>query len=637
MPENTRSSLPGPHSAPASDLARPASAPNSAVARPAPGAARRQRRDVLARKEDPMNRPALLSRPAVRRLALVAPVAAGLALAGAVIPAGMGSAAAAALPSNCTQSNNTVTCTYGFTGAPVTWAVPAGVSSAALTLYGGNGADADAAGSSTLVTAGYGFGGAGAKVTGTVSVSGITSLTLNVAGGGQSTGEGGYGGGGSTYILGTAGGGGGGATTVSDSAGRLLLVAGGGGGGGAQAVGYTNPNSDAIIGGAGGNGGNAGQPGQTGATGTAGTIYLNGAGGGGAGTETAGGAGGSGGSGGWGYEVFTTGKPGQAGSAGQGGGNDPWAPALAAGGGGGGGYFGGGQGGERTSCLDCEYRYQDPYLPPPGWATERISVAGAYGGGGGGSSFTGGPGVSGATVNDGASAPGQGDGQVVISYNIGELAAGQSLQAGQAIQSPNGQYTLKMQTDGNLCEYGPGGALWCSGTYGTGSSDHVTMQTDGNLVIYNSAGTALWHSGTYGNTGAVLVLGDDSSMVIDLPGGPVWTRSSSLTDQLPNTLWAGQAIRSPNGQYILTMGTDGNLVESTPNGMVLWASGTVGTGSSNHVTMQTDGNLVVFNSAGTAVWQSGTGGHSGSAYNLALQNDSNLVIYWTGGVLWARY
>ena len=38
-----------------------------------------------------MNRPALLSRPAVRRLALAAPVA-GLALAAAVIPAGMASA-----------------------------------------------------------------------------------------------------------------------------------------------------------------------------------------------------------------------------------------------------------------------------------------------------------------------------------------------------------------------------------------------------------------------------------------------------------------------------------------------------------------------------------------------------------------
>ena len=62
-----------------------------------------------------MNRPALLSLPAVRRLALAAPLAAGLALAAAVIPAAMASAAPAALPANCAQSGTTVTCTY--TGA----------------------------------------------------------------------------------------------------------------------------------------------------------------------------------------------------------------------------------------------------------------------------------------------------------------------------------------------------------------------------------------------------------------------------------------------------------------------------------------------------------------------------------------
>jgi hypothetical protein len=126
-------------------------------------------------------------------------------------------------------------------------------------------------------------------------------------------------------------------------------------------------------------------------------------------------------------------------------------------------------------------------------------------------------------------------------------------------------------------------------------------------------------------------------MAIDFPTGPVWTRTSSLTDQLPATLTAGQTIQSPNGQYTLTMQTDGNLVEYGPAGTALWASGTNGTGNSNHVTMQTDGNLVIYNSAGTAVWASGTAGHNGAAFTFALQNDSNLVIYWPAGVLWARY
>ena len=49
-----------------------------------------------------MNRPAFLSFPAPRRLARGAPLTAGLALAAAVIPAGMASAAPATLPTNCT-------------------------------------------------------------------------------------------------------------------------------------------------------------------------------------------------------------------------------------------------------------------------------------------------------------------------------------------------------------------------------------------------------------------------------------------------------------------------------------------------------------------------------------------------------
>jgi hypothetical protein len=227
--------------------------------------------------------------------------------------------------------------------------------------------------------------------------------------------------------------------------------------------------------------------------------------------------------------------------------------------------------------------------------------------------------------------------QVANPCEVG-LPAGRSLLAGHQIASPNWQYTLNMQTDGNLVEYGPTGtALWASGTNWTGRTNYVTMQTDGNLVIYNSANNALWQSGTSGNSAPALALCDDSSMYIDVPAGLVWSRSSSLTDQLPATLTAGQAIWSPNGQYTLKMQTDGNLVEYGPDGTALWASGTYGTGSSNHVTMQTDGNLVIYTSAGTALWASGTGGHSGSAPTLDLQNDSNLVIYSAVGVLWARW
>ena len=328
----------------------------------------------------------VVSAPAFRLLRAV-PRPAGLALAAAlgaaglvaVIPAGPASAASG----SCTTSGNQVTCTFTETGAQATWTVPAGVTSAALTLYGGNGG---AGGFS-----GGGGGGAGAEVTGTVSLSGISSLTVNVAGAGGPgaiEGIGGYGGGGDAGDADLDGGGGGGATTVADSAGTLLVAGGGGGGGdGAPTTIHAN----------GGNGGNADTNGQPGAPLTDLGATVTGGGGGGAGTQMAGGDGGPGGGGTSSTSCsVSTGANGARGSSGQGGGSD----FLFAGAGGGGGYFGGGQGGAGGSAG-----------PPCG-------DTGAFGGGGGGSSFTGGPGVSGALVNDSPSAPASlgGYGEVIISY-----------------------------------------------------------------------------------------------------------------------------------------------------------------------------------------------------------------------------
>ena len=66
------------------------------------------------------------------------------------------------------------------------------------------------------------------------------------------------------------------------------------------------------------------------------------------------------------------------------------------------------------------------------------------------------------------------------------------LTANQSIYSPNGQYQLIMQGDGNLVEYGPGGqVIWDAGTNGNPGA-YAIMQGDGNLVVYSPAGKALW-------------------------------------------------------------------------------------------------------------------------------------------------
>ena len=51
--------------------------------------------------------------------------------------------------------------------------------------------------------------------------------------------------------------------------------------------------------------------------------------------------------------------------------------------------------------------------------------------------------------------------------------------------------------------------------------DRLTMQSDGNLVVYSTQGEAMWASDTAGNPGAFVNFQDDGNFVIykHAPGG----------------------------------------------------------------------------------------------------------------------
>lgn len=101
--------------------------------------------------------------------------------------------------------------------------------------------------------------------------------------------------------------------------------------------------------------------------------------------------------------------------------------------------------------------------------------------------------------------------------------AGLVLMVGQDIWSPNRQYRLIMQTDGNLVLYGPNGATWATSSTIGGGDRLMVMQCDGNLVVYNGASQPLWYSGTNGHYGAWLALQDDGNLVIyDALNIPLW-------------------------------------------------------------------------------------------------------------------
>ena len=221
----------------------------------------------------------------------------------------------------------------------------------------------------------------------------------------------------------------------------------------------------------------------------------------------------------------------------------------------------------------------------------------------------------------------------------GDMQPGEVLNPGQSIASPDGQYSLVYQGDGNLVLYRGATPLWASGTDGTAPGVCI-MQTDGNLVIYAPAGEPIWASDTAHAPGSRLVVQDDGNVVIYGPDGPVWATNTSVSTgpvaqgdrmQPGAVLNPGGSISSAAG-HLLTYQTDGNLVLYR-GGAPLWASGTDGTAPGVCI-MQDDGNLVIYAPGGHYVWDSATQNNPGSL--LVAQDDGNVVIYRPDGTpIWA--
>ena len=203
-----------------------------------------------------------------------------------------------------------------------------------------------------------------------------------------------------------------------------------------------------------------------------------------------------------------------------------------------------------------------------------------------------------------------------------------ALAAGQSLTSPNGQFRLTMQGDGNLVEYGGASVVWASGTNPSGA--RAVVQDDGNFVVYDSSDSALWASDTSGNPGAYLSLRDTGELsVVSATGSRLWAGPGELA--LNATLTSGQTLNSPLGAYRLTMQANGNLVEYDAADTVIWETGT---NSGTRAVMQSDGNLVLYDGANQALWASNTSGNPG-AY-LSLLDTGQLLVDTTAGTpLWA--
>ncbi|KAI0519122.1 hypothetical protein KFK09_006562 [Dendrobium nobile] len=105
------------------------------------------------------------------------------------------------------------------------------------------------------------------------------------------------------------------------------------------------------------------------------------------------------------------------------------------------------------------------------------------------------------------------------------LLPGERLNSGQSLIE--GSYTLTIQRDCNFVLYKDGEPKWASQTgHRQGSICYVTMQTDGNLVIYGYENRAIWASNTAGEKGNfVFLLQKDGNAVIY--SKPTWSTGTS--------------------------------------------------------------------------------------------------------------
>ncbi|MFI9720411.1 hypothetical protein ACIHFE_12235 [Streptomyces sp. NPDC052396] len=103
------------------------------------------------------------------------------------------------------------------------------------------------------------------------------------------------------------------------------------------------------------------------------------------------------------------------------------------------------------------------------------------------------------------------------------LPGGSELDRGNSMYANNS--TLTMQNDGNLVLYCRSNPVWmASNSWPNGN--RAVMQGDGNFVVYDGGGSALWSSGTSGHPGAYLQVQGDGNLVIYQAGQAIWSTNT---------------------------------------------------------------------------------------------------------------
>ena len=183
------------------------------------------------------------------------------------------------------------------------------------------------------------------------------------------------------------------------------------------------------------------------------------------------------------------------------------------------------------------------------------------------------------------------------------LASDATLTSGDSLTSPNGQFTLTMQSNGNLVwRITDGRTLWSSRTAGHSGAE-ATMGSDGVLRVHDGSGT-LWSSSNSGTSGDTLSIQSNGQLAV----GTSWTSRTLYTAILPgDELHSGWYVSSENRRCRTTMGTSGNLAVTDATGQVLYDN-KVSLGKDAVTKLLASGEFVTRSSSGTlgfTTWTSG--------------------------------
>ncbi len=121
-------------------------------------------------------------------------------------------------------------------------------------------------------------------------------------------------------------------------------------------------------------------------------------------------------------------------------------------------------------------------------------------------------------------------------HQAGTLPIGSSMAihtSSDRLYSPSRKYFLSMQGDGNLVIYNSSTnkSIWATGTMNKGAV-RADIQSDGNFVLYTSSNVSVWATHTHGRGVTYLALGDDGNLgLYNKDGWTVWSRGGFTPNQ----------------------------------------------------------------------------------------------------------